>query len=91
MSLDSLTPRHQSVFGFIVDYKCRHDGNSPSIREIMEVCDISSTSMVSYALRRLERVGVIKLEGDARTSRRIEVVGGHWTFTKPEAQDGDNA
>lgn len=45
----------------------------PSIRDIQEGCDISSTSVVDYNLRKLEEKGYIRR--DREVSRGIEVLG----------------
>jgi repressor LexA len=57
------------IRGFIED----HD-YPPSIRQIQEACDISSTSVVDYNLRILERQGHIRR--DREVSRAIEVLQG---------------
>lgn len=64
-----------AVMDFIIAYKKAHDGNSPSIREIMVGCDISSTSTVSYHLNKLAKKGRITR---SRANRSIEVKGGAW-------------
>jgi SOS-response transcriptional repressor LexA len=72
----------EAVFDFIVAYKREHDGNSPTIREIMLACGISSTSMVVFYLNKLERRGIIRRPEPvfgARYANGIEVVGGKWT------------
>ncbi len=66
------------LFNFIVGFKSEHDGNSPTIREIMVGCDIPSTSVCSYNLRLLAKSGRIRLFEGVHASR-IEVVGGHWS------------
>ena len=43
----------------------------PSIRDIQEGCDISSTSVVDYNLKALERLGYIRR--DREVSRAIEL------------------
>lgn len=68
----------EAIFKFIRSYKCSHDGNSPSLREIMEMCGISSTSVVHYHLDILEQEGRIRLKGFK--IRQIEVVGGEWVW-----------
>ncbi|MCK9520223.1 MAG: transcriptional repressor LexA [Dehalococcoidia bacterium] len=45
----------------------------PSIRDIQEGCDISSTSVVDYNLRKLEEKGYIRR--DREVSRGIEILG----------------
>jgi hypothetical protein len=67
------------VFEFIVNYKKKHDGNSPKLRLIQRECGISSTSVLDLYLDRLEKHGKIERTGEIG-SRQIEVVGGEWTY-----------
>lgn len=71
----------ERVYQFIVNYKRRHDGNSPTFREIMEGCTITSTSMVLYYLTGLEKRGLIRRPEPVfgnRNATKIEIVGGRW-------------
>jgi len=71
------------VYDFIVDYKRSHDGNSPTFREIMQDCNITSTSMVLYYLKKLEKKGLVRRPEPPIGSRyavKIEIVGGEWSF-----------
>lgn len=70
----------KQIFDFIVRHKVDHDGNSPNFDEIASSCGISSRSVVSYNLRALENLGLIRLVHSKR-ARSIEVVNGQWTFT----------
>jgi SOS-response transcriptional repressor LexA len=72
------------VFTFIVNYKTQHDGIAPSLREIMNACDISSTSMVHVVLNLLEEGGRIERVGGKGTGRNIAVVGGSWQMIQDE-------
>ena len=83
MSKPTLTTR-DSIFDFIVRYKREHDGNSPSTREIAEICCITP-SAVRYHLTRLEIDNLIHTTGKPR--RNIEIVGGIWQ--PPEGGHGD--
>lgn len=71
-----------SVFDFLVKYKTKHNGNTPSLREIMVGCNISSTSVVNYHLMKLEIGGKIKREG----IRGIEIPGSTWTYHEEYTQ-----
>ena len=64
------------TYDYIVRNKCSHDGSSPTIREIMATCDISSTSAVRHILEGLQFEGLVKLSSRARS---IEVIGAQWT------------
>jgi repressor LexA len=67
-----LGERHQKILDFIQDYQRKHK-HPPSIREIGENCDISSTSVVNYYLDQLEKSGHI--ERDRKISRGVRVTG----------------
>ncbi len=64
--------KHERILVFIQDYQRKHK-HPPSIREIGESCDISSTSVVNYYLDQLERNGHI--ERDRKISRGLRVTG----------------
>jgi repressor LexA len=66
--MKDLSARQQRIFEFIRDFIDRHD-YPPSIRQIQEACDISSTSVVDYNLRILEGKGFIRR--DREVSRAI--------------------
>jgi repressor LexA len=67
-----LGERHKRVLDFIEDYQRKHK-HPPSIREIGESCDISSTSVVNYYLNQLEKSGHI--ERDRKISRGVRLTG----------------
>jgi SOS-response transcriptional repressor LexA len=71
----------QAVYAFIVQYKFAHDGNSPTVREIMENCHISSKSVASSQLQKLEHDGKIRLGIQSKRARSICVVGGQWRLS----------
>lgn len=70
--MPSISTRQQQILDFLREY---HTDRSymPSIREIQLACSISSTSVVDYNLRLLERDGYIHRSPDI--SRAIELVG----------------
>ena len=68
----SLSAKQQSILRFISDFIREHD-YPPSIRDIQDGCGISSTSVVDYNLKALERLGHIRR--DREVSRAIEIVG----------------
>ena len=70
---------YRDIFDYIVEYKRNNDGNSPSIREIMKACRLSSTSVTNYILNHLEAEGLILLP-ERGISRGIRVIGGKWSF-----------
>ena len=67
-----LGERHQKILEFIQEYQRKYK-HPPSIREIGENCDISSTSVVNYYLDQLEKNGYI--ERDRKISRGLRVIG----------------
>ena len=67
-----LGERHQKILDFIASYQREHK-HPPSIREIGEYCDISSTSVVNYYLDQLEKNG--HLERDRKISRGMRLTG----------------
>ena len=74
MKMKQLSPKQQRILAFMRDFV---DENSypPSIRDILSGCGISSTSVVDYNLKALERMGNIRR--DREVSRAIELLDGH--------------
>jgi len=68
----SLSAKQQSILRFIRTF-IRDKDYPPSIRDIQDGCGISSTSVVDYNLKALERMGYIRR--DREVSRAIELVG----------------
>jgi len=66
-----LSPKQRAIYEYIQEFIDQHD-YPPSIRQIQEACDISSTSVVDYNLRILEKLGYIRR--DREVSRAIEVI-----------------
>jgi SOS-response transcriptional repressor LexA len=73
----------KKVLEYIISYKIAHDGNSPSLRQMMAACRVTSTSNMSYILADLEKTGQIVVNPG---SRGIEVIGGRWSYT-PEVRE----
>lgn len=73
MKTKQLSPKQRNILAFMRDFV---DENSypPSIRDILGGCGISSTSVVDYNLRALERMGYIRR--DREVSRAIELLDG---------------
>jgi len=67
-----LSDRQQRILDFVGEYTGEH-GYPPSIREIGQAVGISSTSVVDYNLRALERGGLIRR--DREVSRGLGIVG----------------
>jgi len=66
-------PSQQRVYTFILGYKIRNGGNSPSYRDISRGC-LMSTSAVYQAVQRLIKNGKLSLD----ENRRIRVCGERW-------------
>jgi len=66
-----LSPKQQKILQFIRDF-VREKDYPPSIRDIQVGCGISSTSVVDYNLKALERRGLIRR--DREISRAIELL-----------------
>lgn len=60
------------VYGWIVEY-IDAVGYSPSVRDLQELCRVSSTSVVSYHLNKLQAAG--RIVRDPAVARSIRVVG----------------
>ena len=71
--MSSLSPRQRRILSFLREYIEEH-GYPPSLREIGRACGISSTSVVDFNLKALEREGYIRR--DPEISRGIELVRG---------------
>jgi repressor LexA len=76
----SLSSKQQSILRFIQHF-IRDKDYPPSIRDIQDGCGISSTSVVDYNLKALERLGYIRR--DREVSRAIELVGRRRLQTVP--------
>jgi repressor LexA len=69
--LKGLSAKQQSILAFLREFIDDHD-YPPSIRDIQVGCDVSSTSVVDYNLKALERLGYIRR--DREVSRAIELL-----------------
>ncbi len=69
--MKELSVKQRRIVEYIQGFIDEHD-YPPSIRQIQEACDISSTSVVDYNLRVLERLGYIRR--DREVSRAIELL-----------------
>lgn len=71
--MKDLSAKQRRIYDYIQGFIDEHD-YPPSIRQIQEACEISSTSVVDYNLRILEKSGYIRR--DREVSRAIEVLHG---------------
>ena len=70
---EELSPKQQRILQFLYDFIEEKD-YPPSIRDIQQGCEISSTSVVDYNLKKLEEKSYIRR--DREVSRAIELLGG---------------
>ena len=70
---EGLSDKQQLILEFLESFIGEHD-YPPSIRDIQNGCNISSTSVVDYNLKRLEEKGLIRR--DREVSRAIELLNG---------------
>ncbi len=73
MKAKQLTPKQQRILTFMREF-VEDNSYPPSIRDILSGCGISSTSVVDYNLKALERLGYIRR--DREVSRAIQLLGG---------------
>ena len=71
--MKALSSKQQKILDFLRRF-IRDKNYPPSIRDIQEECSISSTSVVDYNLKALERMGYI--HRDREVSRAIELLDG---------------
>jgi repressor LexA len=76
-----LSPRQRQILDYIVQHIESH-GYPPTVREIGEAVNLSSSSTVHAHLRNLEDAGLIKRE--AILTRAIKIVAGSTTSFKPK-------
>jgi len=67
---ERLSERQQRILEFVSEY-IEENGYPPSIREIGAAAGISSTSVVSYNLRRLEKAGYISRDRDVSRGLKL--------------------
>lgn len=71
--MKQISLRQQRILSFMQSF-VRENGYPPSIRDIQNGCSVSSTSVVDYNLKALERLGYIRR--DREVSRAIELLDG---------------
>jgi repressor LexA len=71
--MKGLSNKQQKILDFMRRF-IREKDYPPSIRDIQDACDISSTPVVDYNLKALERMGYIRR--DREVSRAIELLDG---------------
>ncbi len=76
--------RKKAVYDYIIYHKQEHDGNSPTIRELCNATEITSTMIMRNYIGYLVEDGL--LERDPEVSRGIRVVGGQWKLRNTETR-----
>ncbi|RME12766.1 MAG: repressor LexA [Ardenticatenia bacterium] len=79
--------RQTAILRFVYDFQ-QANGFAPSIREIGKQCDISSTSVVDYNLRRLEELGYIERSQEKSRAIRLTEKALEWLGVAPEVDEG---
>lgn len=69
-------PDLDTIFAYIIAYKRRMDGNSPSVRQIAQELDLPSSS-VHLHLQELERRQLIRR---IPHTRQLCIANGRWTW-----------
>lgn len=69
-----LHPRQQALLNFIYNYHLAR-GFSPSVREMVAGCGVSSTSVVSHHLRALELGGYLERQPERARALRLTAQG----------------
>ncbi len=79
--MKKLSERQRAILTFIEEF-IEDRGYPPSVRDIQDGCDVTSTSVVAYNLDILKRHGHIRR--DAEVSRGLALVGGPSRRRTPE-------
>lgn len=76
MGIEQSINKQQLILLAISQFHRQH-GYAPTIRDLMELVDVSSTSVVTYHLDRLRDAGMIDwVDGSARTLHLVKREGG---------------
>jgi len=69
-------PDLDTIFRYVIEYKRKMDGNSPSVRQIADALEIPSSS-VHLHLQELERRQLIRR---IPHTRQLCIANGRWTW-----------
>ena len=81
---DKLSARQESILQFIQKFM-EERRYPPTVRDIQNGCNVSSTSVVDYNLHKLQAMGYLKREPEV--SRGIELIGAGLKGTKRDIQN----
>ncbi len=76
--------RYLVILNYIIEFKHKNNGLSPTMREMAEAFH-TSTSAINYYLSRLEALGAIEFYGNTK-ARSIMIPGSEWRMI-PEIKD----
>ncbi len=65
----------EEIFAFICRYAKANCGVTPTMREICDEFQMSSTSIASFRVKQLVKHGAIVLSGEPSSPRRIRIPG----------------
>ncbi|MGB7511491.1 MAG: hypothetical protein WBP54_09420, partial [Pelodictyon phaeoclathratiforme] len=68
------------VLRFLIEYRKRTNGETPTIREILDGTSVTSTSVVTYCLNKLDYYGYIELVRIGNKYRTIKIPGEKYTI-----------
>jgi repressor LexA len=77
---DDLSAKQQGILDFLREF-IEDKTYPPSIRDIQAGCEISSTSVVDYNLKRLEEKGYIRRDREVSRAIELTVAGGRRAVT----------
>lgn len=72
-----LSERQRRILDYVTLVITRDD-RSPSLREIVEACGLSSTSVADYNVERLVERGLLVRRGEANDQRRVALPVNPW-------------
>lgn len=73
--------KESAVYKRIIEYKIRHKGTAPTIKEIMRLTGYKSAQSVHHHLTTLEHLGLITR--NFREPRSTHIVGEKWLYDAP--------
>ena len=82
-SMKPLSDKQKDILRFIEGY-IEEYGYPPSIRDIQNNCDISSTSVVKYNLDRLQEKGLMNRDSEVSRSISLNIC---LLYTSPSPRD----
>lgn len=72
--------KKRKLLEYLKGYKSTHDGNTPTVRQMIDGANMSTANRVYRCLLALENDGKISLGGPDRKQLHISIVGGRWYY-----------